>query len=247
MKRLETKFEWKINVKWSTFHSYHSGVRGVSTGYRLDGRGWMVSRPESDRVGSRIQRKCSYKGNVMIAGRSARAPTAHVVVRSCQYLEEHFYIIQRWITSAVHAASLNSQRSILPCWNLSALPCFSIVRRNILCNFNCELFSFTNTAVTYSYGSPMLGAICTYDWQSLHPFARMKIMWYCRNGLSSRTYPTIREKCRSVNRYISTTSSCSISLMLSKKAEVNKIYIERGISWLKTFCRRYVIISGLIL
>jgi hypothetical protein len=44
MKQLKTKFKRKINVKWSTIHSYHSYVRGVSTGYGLDGRCWIPGR-----------------------------------------------------------------------------------------------------------------------------------------------------------------------------------------------------------
>jgi hypothetical protein len=44
MKKLKTKFKGKINVKLGTFHSYHSFVRGVSTGYGLDGRVWVPGR-----------------------------------------------------------------------------------------------------------------------------------------------------------------------------------------------------------
>jgi hypothetical protein len=33
MKQLKTEIEWKINVKWSTLHSYHSCVHGVLTGW----------------------------------------------------------------------------------------------------------------------------------------------------------------------------------------------------------------------
>jgi hypothetical protein len=36
MEQLETEIKWKINVRWSTLHSYHSCVRGVTTGYGLD-------------------------------------------------------------------------------------------------------------------------------------------------------------------------------------------------------------------
>jgi hypothetical protein len=36
--------KWKINVRWSILHSYHSCVRGVSTGYWLDSRGWIPGR-----------------------------------------------------------------------------------------------------------------------------------------------------------------------------------------------------------
>jgi hypothetical protein len=42
VKQLKTEIKWKINVKWSTLHSYHSYVRGVSTGYGLDSRGITV-------------------------------------------------------------------------------------------------------------------------------------------------------------------------------------------------------------
>jgi hypothetical protein len=41
MKQLKKEIKWKINVKWSTLHSYHSCVRGASIGYGLDGRGWI--------------------------------------------------------------------------------------------------------------------------------------------------------------------------------------------------------------
>jgi hypothetical protein len=34
--------KWKIIVRWSTLHSYHSCVRGVSTGYWLDSWGWIT-------------------------------------------------------------------------------------------------------------------------------------------------------------------------------------------------------------
>jgi hypothetical protein len=44
MKELKTKSKLKINVKWSTLHSYHSCVRGVSTGYGLKSRGWSPGR-----------------------------------------------------------------------------------------------------------------------------------------------------------------------------------------------------------
>jgi hypothetical protein len=44
MKQLKTKFKGKINVKLGTLHSYHSCVRGISAGYRLDGRVWICGR-----------------------------------------------------------------------------------------------------------------------------------------------------------------------------------------------------------
>jgi hypothetical protein len=42
----KAKFNWKINMKWSTLHSYHSYVRGVSKGYGLEGRGSISGRGE---------------------------------------------------------------------------------------------------------------------------------------------------------------------------------------------------------
>jgi hypothetical protein len=36
--------KWKINMRCSTLHSYHSCVRGVSTDYWLDSRGWITGK-----------------------------------------------------------------------------------------------------------------------------------------------------------------------------------------------------------
>jgi hypothetical protein len=44
MKQLNTEIKRNINVKWNTLHSYHCCVRGVSTGYGLDSRGWIPGR-----------------------------------------------------------------------------------------------------------------------------------------------------------------------------------------------------------
>jgi hypothetical protein len=43
-KAIKDKIQVKINVKWSTFNSYHSCVHGVLTGYGPDGRGWIPGR-----------------------------------------------------------------------------------------------------------------------------------------------------------------------------------------------------------
>jgi hypothetical protein len=42
--QLKTEIKWKINVKWGTLLSYHSCVRGVSTGYGQDSRVWIPGR-----------------------------------------------------------------------------------------------------------------------------------------------------------------------------------------------------------
>jgi hypothetical protein len=41
MMQSKTKLKWIIIVRWGTLHSYHSCVRGVSMGYRLDSWGWI--------------------------------------------------------------------------------------------------------------------------------------------------------------------------------------------------------------